>query len=81
MAHSIISHRSSLVTILRGGQLRGIAGYRYTTGERLWQSDAMTAQDRFGTAYFVKNDDRYFVMNDAGELFIARFTPEGGRGG
>ena len=56
------------------GELRGIDA---TTGERVWQSDAMNAQDRFGTAYFVRNGDRHFVTNDSGELIIARFTPEG----
>ena len=56
------------------GELRGIDA---TNGERIWQSDAMAAQDRFGTAYFVRNGDRHFVTNDSGELIIARFTPEG----
>ena len=56
------------------GELRGIDA---TTGERLWQSDALTPPGRFGTAYFVRNGDRYFVTNDSGELVIARFTPEG----
>ena len=56
------------------GELRGLDA---TTGERLWQSDGVTAQGRFGTAYFVRNGDRYFVTNDSGELVIARFTPEG----
>ena len=37
----------------------------------------MNAQDRFGTAYFVRNGDRHFVTNDFGELILARFTPEG----
>ena len=50
------------------GELRGIDA---TTGERLWQSDRMTVQKRFGTAYFVRNGDRYFVTNDEGFLIIA----------
>ncbi len=56
------------------GELRGLDA---RTGERLWQTDALAPQERFGTAYFVRNGDRYFVTNDAGELIIARFTPEG----
>ena len=56
------------------GELRGLDA---TTGERLWQSDAMTMPGRFGTAYVVRNGDQYFVTNDSGELLIARFTPEG----
>ena len=58
------------------GELRGIDA---TTGERLWQSDRMTVQKRFGTAYFVRHGDRHFVTNDEGFLIIARFTPEGYR--
>ena len=56
------------------GELRGLDA---TTGERLWRSDAMIAPGRFGTAYIVRNGDRYFVTNDSGELLIARFTPDG----
>ena len=76
--HSIISTPIIMGDYLYGvgsyGELRGINA---TTGERLWQSDAMTAQERFGTAYFVRNGDRHFVTNDSGELIIARFSPDG----
>ena len=40
-------------------------------------SDQMTAQARWGTAFFVRHDDRYFVNNDDGQLIIAQFTPQG----
>ncbi|MEE2637528.1 MAG: PQQ-binding-like beta-propeller repeat protein [Acidobacteriota bacterium] len=56
------------------GELRGLDAM---TGDRLWQSAGMVPQERFGTAYFVQNGDRYFVTNDAGELIIARFSPDG----
>ena len=56
------------------GELRGLSA---RTGERLWMSDKMTAQARWGTAYMVRQGDRYFVSNDDGYLIIARFTPEG----
>ena len=56
------------------GELRGLDA---RTGERLWMSGEMTAQARWGTAYMVRNGDRYFVSNDEGYLIIARFTPEG----
>ena len=56
------------------GELRGLSA---RTGERLWMSGEMTAQARWGTAYMVRNGDRYFVSNDEGYLVIARFTPEG----
>ena len=56
------------------GELRGLDA---KTGERLWMSDQMTAQARWGTAFMVQQGDRYFVNNDDGDLIIARFTPQG----
>ena len=56
------------------GELRGLDA---RTGERLWESPQMTAQARWGTAFLVRHDDRYFVNNDDGDLIIAQFTPEG----
>ena len=37
----------------------------------------MNEQDRWATAYFVRHRDRYFVVNDSGELILARFKPDG----
>ena len=56
------------------GELRGLDA---TTGERLWESNALTPPGPFGTANVVRNGDRHFVTNDAGELVVARFAPKG----
>ena len=56
------------------GELRGLDA---RTGDRLWTSDAMTTQARWGSAFMVRHEDRYFVNNDDGFLIIARFTPGG----
>jgi outer membrane protein assembly factor BamB len=56
------------------GELRGLDA---TTGDRLWVSDQMTVQRRWGAAFMVRHGDRYFVNNDAGDLILAQFTPEG----
>ena len=56
------------------GELRGLNA---RTGERLWMSDAMVAQARWGAAFMVKQGDRYLVVNDDGVLITAQFTPEG----
>jgi outer membrane protein assembly factor BamB len=32
---------------------------------------------RWGTAFMVQHDDRYFLNSDGGHLIIARFTPDG----
>jgi hypothetical protein len=50
------------------------------TGERVWETfKATTAGEpvRWANAFIVKNGDRYFLFNEAGDLIIARFTPEG----
>ena len=56
------------------GELRGLDA---ATGDRLWVSDQMTVQRRWGAAFMVQHGDRYFVNNDAGDLILAQFTPEG----
>ena len=56
------------------GELRGLDA---RTGDRLWMSDRMTTQARWGAAFMVRHGDRYFVNNDEGFLIIARFTPDG----
>ena len=56
------------------GEFRGLS---LTTGERLWVSDKLTRQGRWGSAFLVKHEDRYFMVNDVGELMIVKFTPEG----
>ena len=31
----------------------------------------------YGTAFFVRNGDRYYINNDRGELIVARLSPKG----
>jgi outer membrane protein assembly factor BamB len=56
------------------GELRGLD---LETGKRIWTNDKMTRQGRWGSAFLVAHRDRYFLVNDAGELLIVRFTPQG----
>ncbi len=56
------------------GQVRGLLA---ETGERLWEAEGLTTRNRWGSAYFIKHEDRYFVYNENGDLIIARFSPEG----
>ncbi|MBM3779791.1 MAG: hypothetical protein FJW23_16375 [Acidimicrobiia bacterium] len=57
------------------GQLRCI---RLDTGERVWESQAVTVERaRWASAFIVRNGDRMFISNDRGELMIGRFSPEG----
>ena len=56
------------------GELRGLDAQ---TGKRVWVSPDMTTQGRWGAAFMVRHEDRYFVNNEQGFLLLARFTPEG----
>jgi outer membrane protein assembly factor BamB len=56
------------------GQVRGLLA---ETGERVWEAEGLTSRNRWGSAFFVKHEDRYFVYNENGDLIIARFGPEG----
>jgi outer membrane protein assembly factor BamB len=56
------------------GQVRGLLA---ETGERLWEAEGLTTRNRWGSAYFIQHEDRYFVYNENGDLIIAQFNPEG----
>ena len=56
------------------GQVRGLLA---ETGERMWEAAGLTTRNRWGSAFFVKHEDRFFVYNENGDLIIAQFSPEG----
>ena len=58
------------------GELRGL---KLLDGERIWEQKNLTRQGRWGSMFWVKNGDRYFVNNDVGELLIMQFTPTGAK--
>jgi outer membrane protein assembly factor BamB len=51
------------------------------TGKRLWESRQPVRGDKgrsdCGTAFLVKNGDRFVIFNELGELLLARLTPKG----
>ena len=57
------------------GQLRCLEA---ATGKQMWKTDALLKERAiYGTAFFVRNGDRFFISNDRGELVIARLSPKG----
>jgi outer membrane protein assembly factor BamB len=73
---------------LKDGYIYGICSYgelrclRADTGERVWESlqatgSAKKAEDRWKNAFLVPQGDRVFLFNEAGDLIIARLTPQG----
>ncbi len=49
------------------------------TGKRLWSDDKAIAKKKalFGTIFFVRNGDRFFLFTDQGDLLIAKLSPKG----
>ena len=57
------------------GQLRCL---RRATGERVWETQAVTVEKaRNASAWMVRNQDRIVILNDRGELILAKFAPSG----
>ncbi|MEI7729169.1 MAG: PQQ-binding-like beta-propeller repeat protein [Verrucomicrobiota bacterium] len=54
---------------------------RREDGERVWQTTAPTTGEgkkgRYGTAFLVKHEDRFFLFNELGDLMLARLSPKG----
>ena len=76
-------HSNITTPLVVGDYIYGIGSHghvralRKDTGERVWEAEGLTTRNRWGSAHFVRHEDRYFVYNENGELIIARFTPEG----
>ncbi len=49
------------------------------TGDRVWENLEAVTQGRWGTAFMVRNtaDNRTWMLNERGELVVARLTPQG----
>ncbi|MCE2792546.1 MAG: PQQ-like beta-propeller repeat protein [Blastopirellula sp.] len=61
----------------QGGKL---AALELPSGERLWDSSAYMGAARLGgseTAFIIRQGERYWLFNEAGDLVIARLTPSG----
>lgn len=61
----------------RGGQFRAV---ELKTGKRLWESFAPTTNTRrgnHGTAFMVKNGDRYIMLSETGDLILAHLSDKG----
>jgi outer membrane protein assembly factor BamB len=70
--------------LIDGDYIYGICSYgqlrclRRTTGERVWETQAVTVEKaRNATAWMVRNQDRTLILNDRGELVLAKLAPSG----
>ena len=70
--------------VIEGDYVYGICSYgqlrclRRATGERIWETQAVTVEKaRNSSAWLVRHQDRVFILNDRGELIIAKLAPSG----
>jgi len=77
--HSVIA-----TPVIDGDYIYGICSYgqfrclRVSTGERVWETQAITGEKaRWAAGFIVRHGDRYFINNDRGDLIIAKFSPTG----
>jgi outer membrane protein assembly factor BamB len=79
--HSIIS-----TPFIEDGHIYGVCSYGQLrcldlkTGKRIWETLAATTPEqetRWGNAFLIKHEDRFFLFNERGELIMARLTPAG----
>ena len=71
---------------LEDGHIYGVCSYgqlrclEADSGKRVWETlKAATAGSpvRWANAFLVKNDNRFFLFNEKGDLIIARLSPSG----
>jgi len=80
-------HSTLSTPFLEDGYIYGVCSYgqlrclKAATGERIWETLSATTADgremRWANAFIVKNQDRFFLFNEKGDLIIARLTPKG----
>ena len=70
--------------VIQGDYVYGLDGMgmlrclELTTGKQVWEvRDLLKERAKYGTAFFVRVGDRYFINNDRGELVIAKLSPRG----
>jgi len=80
-------HGIMCTPFIEAGYIYGVCSYgqlrclKADTGERVWETLAATTTDgkplRWANAFLVKNGDRFFLNNEAGDLIIAKLDPQG----
>ncbi len=66
--------------VIYGMDQRGdMVAFKVPSGERLWQTSEMLGErpEQSGSAFIVRNEDRYFLFSELGDLIIAKMSAEG----
>lgn len=77
-------HSIMVTPFIKDGYIYGVCSYGQLRcldmkGDRVWETFQATggAEVRWGNAFLVQHDDRYFIFNEKGDLIIAKLTPKG----
>lgn len=78
-------HSIMATPFIRDNYIYGVCSYgqlrclKVDTGERVWESFEATGgvEQRWGLAFIIAHEDRYFLFNEKGDLISARLTPQG----
>lgn len=78
-------HALMSTPFLEEGHIYGVCSYgqlrcvKAGNGERVWETFAATTGKpvRWGHAFLVKHEDRFFLFNENGDLILAKLTPKG----
>ncbi len=79
-------HALMCTPFIDGNHIYGVGSYgqfrciELKTGKRIWETFAPTTGGkpvRWGNAFIVRHEDRWFLFNEHGDLIIARLSPQG----
>lgn len=77
-------HSIMVTPVIKEGYIYGVCSYGQLRclnmkGDRLWETFEATGgkEARWGNAFLVQHEDRFFLFNEKGDLIIARLTPQG----
>jgi len=84
-------HSIMATPFIKDGYIYGVCSYgelrclKADTGERVWETRKATvgtateegAPTRWGNAFLIENEDRFFIFNERGWLINAKLTPKG----
>jgi outer membrane protein assembly factor BamB len=79
-------HALLMTPVIDGDQIYGVCSYGQlralsaASGQRLWESQKLLGEKaRWGSAFIVRQGNRYFISTDRGELVIAELEADGYR--
>jgi outer membrane protein assembly factor BamB len=75
-------HSIMATPYMQGDYLYGVDSYGELrcldakTGDRIWEDRTATPKERWSNIHMVKNGDRMWMFNEAGEIVIGKLSPE-----